>query len=177
MFATHPIRHAWLKFCKDYGVPVSREIDVYVSGGFIGISRGFATFLNIWNSLVEALEGETGSLKELGFSHRPYPFYNGDQDALNITIMATDIPLSLIGKEGMDFSVGGYVMSHAAGSAKPWRKRMLVSALRGISPSLQDKAFWRHVRHPIRLYSASTLLVHRCDMIVGSAIGLVLKRA
>ena len=177
MPSTHPIRHAWRRFCEGRGVPLLREMDAYVSGGFVGLGRKSAAILDTWKMLIEALEGETGNLKQLGFRDRPFAFYNGDQDVLNMTIMSSSEPLSLVGKEGMDFTVGGYTMSHAAGGAKPWRKRMLASALRGIAPSLPDKAYWQNVSHPIRLYSASAMFLHRCDMIGGSAVGLLVRRA
>ena len=177
MPSSHPIRHAWRRFCSGRGVPLLREMDAYVSGGFVGLIRRYAAILDTWKTLIEGLEEETGNLKQLGFRDRPYAFYNGDQDVLNMTIMSSSEPLSLIGKEGMDFSVGGYTMSHAAGGAKPWKKQMLASALRGIAPSLQDKAYWRNVSYPICLYSAPAMLLHRCDMMAGSAMGLVVRRA
>ena len=177
MPSSHPIRHAWRRFCSGKGVQLLREMNAYVSGGFVGLSRKHAAILDTWKKLIEALEQETGNLKQLGFRDRPFAFYNGDQDVLNMTIMSSSEPLSLIGKEGMDFTVGGYTMSHAAGGAKPWRKHMLAGAIRGIAPSLPDKAYWQNVSHPIRLYSAPAMFLHRCDMIAGSAVGLLVRRA
>ena len=177
MPSSHPIRQAWRGFCGENGVPLPRELDAYVSGGFVGLSRKHAALLVTWKKLIQALEGKTGNLKQIGFGDRPYAFYNADQDVLNMTLMSTSEPLSLIGREGMDFIPGGYTMSHAAGGVKPWRKRMLWSALRGIPPTLPDKAYWQNTRCPLRLYSAAAAWLHRCDLVAASAVGRVLRRA
>lgn len=42
---------------------------------------------------------------------------------------------------------------------------------------LADKAYCQNVTHPIRLYSAPAMFLHRCDMVAGSAVGLVVRRA
>ena len=105
------------------------------------------------------------------------PFHGGDQDALNLAIMCTDSPLSVVGPEGMDFFPGGCMMSHAVGSPKPWRKKMLWSALSGQGPRLSDKAFWAHTQVPIQLFSGSRLRIKQLDVLLGAAVGRVIRRA
>jgi hypothetical protein len=177
MLTSHPIRCAWRRFCTKNGVELIRDFDVYVSGGFVGINRRHGALLSTWAKLVEAMEEYTGDLGRLGYRSRPFPFYNADQDVLNMTIMASSQPVSISGKDGMDFATGGYIMSHAAGGAKPWRKRMLAGALRGIAPSLADKHYWGNVTTPIRLYSTVSLMLHRLDLLAGAMVGLFVKRA
>lgn len=175
--STHPIRHAWRRFCGTHGVELPRALDAYASGGFVGLRRQHIPLVETWKRLVDALEAETGRLQQLCFRERPYPFYNGDQDVLNMTLMSGDEPLSMIGREGMDFIPGGYIMSHAAGGVKPWRKKMVRSALQGIPPTLPDKAYWENVTHPIRLYPPAIERWHRCDLRAGAAIGRFIRRA
>jgi hypothetical protein len=74
----------------------------------------------------------------------------------------------------MDFVHGGgfCIMTHAAGgSVKPWRKKMLWSALRAIPPRRADKAFLRYADSPIRLYSPLRLSLKKLDLLAGSALG------
>src|SRR5436190_6640653 len=80
MSASHPIRHEWRRFCAQHGVPLSRVLDAYVSGGFVGLRRNHFALLEGWKRLIDALESETGNLKQIGYRERPYAFYNGDQD-------------------------------------------------------------------------------------------------
>jgi hypothetical protein len=176
MPASHPIRHAWRRFCAEHGVPLPRFLDAYVSGGFVGLRRSQFALLEMWKQLVDALESETGDLKQIGYRARPYAFYNGDQDVLNMTLMSSDEPISLIGREGMDFAPGGYTMSHAAGGVKPWRKRLIASALSGIPPTRADKEYWRNVERPIRLYSTTAQRWHWWNLVASSAVGRFIRR-
>ena len=123
------------------------------------------------------MRDETGPLDQLGFGNWPYAFYNADQDVLNAALMACEVDVSLVGKEGMDFIPGGYIMSHAIGKAKPWRKQMLKSALGGQPPTLADKSFWENVETPIQLWPSGSLLFRKLDLTVASALGRLLRRA
>ena len=57
------------------------------------------------------------------------------RNVFNTATMVCDEPMSSVGPDGMDFMPGvvSYIMSHAAGGVKPWNKKMLWSALQGIS--------------------------------------------
>jgi len=176
MPSSHPIRHVWRRFCEKIGVPLLRDLDCYVSGGFLGLRKDRTALLDTWKFLIDGLEEEIGDLKYLGYGGRPFAFYNGDQDVLNMTLMSSHEPVSLIGREGMDFRPGGYTMSHAAGGVKPWRKRLLASALGGFPPTLADKEYWQNVAWPIRLYSGAVQCWHRWNLVVGSAVGRFIRR-
>ncbi|MEA3213400.1 MAG: hypothetical protein QOE70_6457 [Chthoniobacter sp.] len=177
MSSSHPIRHQWRAFARRANLPLNRALEVYVNGGFIGLRRNQAGFLALWRGIIDAIEEEKGQLGAMMIEHRPATFYCADQDALNMAIMSEQFELSLIGKEGMDFIPGGYTMSHAAGGAKPWRKRMLASALRGVPPNLADKGYWRHVATPIRLYSPLRRFWQEWALTLGALLGRYVRRA
>lgn len=177
MPASHPIRHQWRAFARRAGLELKRPVETYVNGGFVGLRRSQSGFLNLWRKFVDAIGNETGEFGTLMIERRPAAFYSADQDGLNMAIMSEQFELSLIGKEGMDFIPGGYTMSHAAGGAKPWRKRMLASALRGVPPNLADKGYWRHVATPIRLYSPVRRLWQELTLRLGALLGRYVRRA
>jgi len=176
MPTSHPIRHRWRAFARGANLELNRPTDVYVNGGFVGVRRSEMGFLTLWRGMIDAIEKETGECGKLMIERRPAAFYSADQDGLNMVIMSDKFELSLIGKEGMDFIPGGYTMSHAAGGAKPWRKRMLASALRGVPPNLADKGYWRHVASPICLYSPLRRAWHAFALKLGAVLGRCLKR-
>ena len=177
MPGSHPIRNTWRRFYGAKGFPLTRNPDAYVNAGFLGVTRENRRLLETWKQLLVAVRDETGPLDQLGFGNRPYAFYNADQDVLNAALMACEVDVSLVGKEGMDFIPGGYIMSHAIGKAKPWRKQMLKSALGGQPPTLADKSFWENVETPIRLWPSGSLLFRKLDLTVASALGRLLRRA
>jgi hypothetical protein len=177
MPGSHPIRNAWRRFYGQKGIELTGAPDAYVNAGFIGVMREHWELLETWKRMLVALRDETGSLNQLGFGNRPYAFYNADQDVLNAALMACDIRVSLVGKDGMDFIPGGYIMSHAVGKAKPWRKQMLRSALGGYPPTLADKGYWQNVEAPIRVWPAAALLLRKLDLTIGSALGRLMRRA
>src|SRR5262249_2072818 len=94
-----------------------------------------------------------------------------DQDMLNSALMATKFPISPVENSNMDFSPGGYIMSHAVGRAKPWRRRYILDALLGYPPSQAHKLYWRHVSKPIPVMSDRRRLAARLSVAVASAIG------
>ena len=98
------------------------------------------------------------------------------QDALNAVLDCTSEKLSVLGPEGMDFVTGGYVMSHALGSPKPWKKRYLLSALLGKPPSRADKEYWQHLDGEMRLMSRPRLAMARALVSLSSLIGRFWRR-
>jgi hypothetical protein len=78
----------------------------------------------------------------------------------------------------MDFIPGGTIMSHATvPNVKPWRKKLIISALEGSSPTITDKLYWRHSQTPIKLYSTAKVLWQQFEIIFGSAVGRFIRRA
>jgi hypothetical protein len=175
----HPLRHAWKKFYSPRGITFRRELDSYFNGGFVGLSRAHAEFLRCWQTLQELMAPEIGGLQNVNLRDRTYLFHKTDQDALNVATMASEAPVSPMGQDGMDLQHGGggYVMSHAVGGEKPWKKNFIRSVVqRGWSPSRADHNFFRHVEAPIQLYPPSALKTKRLAMRAAAALGRVIGK-
>src|SRR5450756_860568 len=93
----HPIRHAWRKLLQPAGLEFRTRFDIYFNGGFVGLRTEDRVFLNDWQQ-VQALMHNCGvDFGVIGFGDRTYPFTCRDQDALNITCMATGRRVSPMG--------------------------------------------------------------------------------
>jgi hypothetical protein len=172
---THPFRMAWRKMYEPHGFNLNSSIDTYVNGGFIGVKKDEVSFLVTWSKIQNILATEIGGLEHPKVHDRTSMLRTPDQEALNIALMHFKEPVSLIGKEGMDFIHSGFTMSHAIGSRKPWNKNMALSALlSGRSPRLADKEYWKHTQQPIQLYSKPHFLRKKIDLSIGSIIGRIL---
>lgn len=179
MPANHPIRHEWKQFYQPHGITFRREPDLYFNGGFFGLKREQIEFLHCWQRLQELMTPEIGGLENVNVRDRTYLFHKTDQDALNVAAMASEAPVSPMGQDGMDFQYGGggYVMSHAAGGAKPWNKRFLGNLfLHGSAPSRTDRIFFRHVKSPVQIYSTPTLLRKQFFLLSASFLGRFMSR-
>jgi hypothetical protein len=174
MPAQHPLRHAWKHFYEPYGIVFRRELDLYFNGGFIGVHRRHAEFLHCWQALQVLMSPEIGGLQNVNLRDRTFLFHKTDQDALNVAAMASESPISPMGQDGMDLQPGGggYVMSHAVGGQKPWKKPFLRTLFqRGRPPSRADRMYFRHVESPIRLFSAPGLANRRSSLLLAAALG------
>ena len=94
--------------------------------------------LPVWESLLDAANAFGYDTTELASRDRTSPWQATDQDLLNIVVMTTDVPLSTLGPECMDFRPGGYVMSHAVNSPKPWARDYMEFAL-DAAPGLHER--------------------------------------
>lgn len=71
-----------------------------------------------------------------------------DQDVLNATIMATNMPIAVLGPESMGmFPWTNAVMLHAMFQfrKKPWSRNYLLDAFLGFAPDRTYLAYWRFV--------------------------------
>jgi len=171
MAYNHPLRRKWVEIANGLGISVKPTFSQYFSGGFIGVRRSMMRHLQDWARIMEHLPALGIDLRRFMPADRLHPFCGTDQDAMNIFAMATAPFLSTIGPEGMDFIPGGFTMSHAVGSPKPWRKNYLLSALKGIKPSAADKAFWDNAATPIRVFPASLVRQRHATIHLSSLIG------
>ena len=176
MPSNHPIRMKWLSFAESLGLKVRRDLNQYFNSGFIGVARRFHSCLLHWQALLAGVARQNVNMQGFMPGDRTNPFYGIDQDTLNLMAMVTEHPLSTIGPEGMDFVPGGFTMSHAVGTPKPWNKCMTLSALDGRGPSAADHAYWSHTQTPICLYSQRMMFWKKLDMLCGKAIGRVIRR-
>ncbi|MDZ7961409.1 MAG: hypothetical protein RMY34_26600 [Aulosira sp. DedQUE10] len=178
--ANHPRRLAWKEFAESKGLVCDRQLDSHFNSGFIGVNKSCKSILVLWQQLVEL--GEMAGYSDLqdlygnkSFTH--YPYLYGDQTYMNLALMVSNLPISAVGPDGMDFLPGGTIMSHAiAPSVKPWRKKLIISALQGSRPSITDKLFWRHSQTPIQMYSSAKFLQQKFAILFGSAIGRFIYR-
>jgi hypothetical protein len=175
MPADHPVRLAWLDVIHRADLVCRRRLDQYFNIGFLGLRKDCSHLLDVWLRLL-SVAGECGADLTTGGDFS-MPFYATDENMLNAAVMATAVPLSTIGPEGMGFRPGGFTMLHAVGTPKPWRKRMTAQALKGCPPGLADKGYWQHTKSPIRLYSDATRMLKLLDLKCAAAIGRVLRRA
>jgi hypothetical protein len=176
----HPLRNAWKQFYQPRGIGMRRELDLYFNGGFIGVHEQHQEFLRCWQKLQELMTPEIGGLQNVNIQDRTYLFHKTDQDALNVAAMASESPISPMGQDGMDLQPGGggYVMSHAVGGQKPWKKPFLRTLFRrGWAPSRADRMYFRHVESPIRLYPAPALARARLFLLTACFLGRFLNKS
>ena len=184
---THPLRMGWRKFYEPLGIEFTFQTDIYVNGGFIGLTKNTFSFLKDWLQIQNLMSSAIGGLEKSNIgnqlkrnlSHpteegigRNFIFSHTDQDALNIALMSCQYPVSLRGKEGMDIIHGGYTMSHAIGGIKPWRKKMLLSVLQsGVRLRLTDKLYWQFTQMPIQLYSNFHFSLKKIELLLANIVG------
>ena len=175
---THPLRKGWQELIARHGMDLHFPTDLYLNGGFVGVDRRNRGFLDAWVKVLEVAEKEIGGL-ERGLFDKPdrtTSFAVPDQDALNIAVGIARAPLNLVGKDGMDFIPGGYIMSHAIGAPKPWNKKYIRRALGGSAPIMAEKEYWKNVETPLCLYSTPSLYWHHFRVRLASAIGRFIRR-
>ena len=170
---THPKRMMWRKVAEKAGCPILNNLSSNINAGFIGVSKENIGFLKILKNLIDVSKEHFSFNAELFFqSNNDYGMFKvGDQDLLNLTAMCSNSPLSIVGPEGMDFIGGGWIMSHAVGSPKPWNKNFLLSSLDGIKPSLAEKEFWKNCNYPIKIKSNFKISIKNLAIKSSSFIG------
>ncbi len=173
----HPLRYAWIEYFGKYDLRLEAKEDIYVNGGFIGISKSDIEFLLLWQKIQVYMAMELKGLKEWGIKDRTFLFHMTDQDALNCTIMAYKGNKTIMGKDAMDIIPGGYFMSHALGGRKPWRNKYIKNALSGISPLKTDRLFWKYAKEgPINVYSRLYIKRKNIELLIGIFLSRFIKR-
>jgi len=174
----HPLRLYWTQAVEQRGGQIRTERSRYVNSGFVGLRREDREFLEDWQQAIDLMIEETRT-DRIWFAHlRPNPWAFTDQDALNVALMMTDRLTSEMPRSAMDFEPGGYVMSHAIGVPKPWKRKYLWEAIRnGQPPRRADREFWAMADGPLRLYSRSEVLRWRASLLASAALGRLLRRA
>jgi hypothetical protein len=173
MPSSHPVRHGWKEIIEKCGREVTHHLDHYFNAGFCGVSRQNIEFIQTWCHVINTAIRHFDYKPEqfMSSDDQSSHFKASDQDALNITAMCCHSPISEVGPNGMDFTPGGWIMSHAAGSPKPWNKQFIVSSLKGIRPSAAEKAFWEYANGPIANYSNTHVKLKRFGISTASFIG------
>lgn len=175
--ARHPYRLAWGDFLRAHGFTTARPLDRYYNAGFLGLPREHAALLDVWVGIIECAAGELGELSTVKTGSPQSLFHTPDQDALNMALMASDLPINGAGPEAMDFASGGHLLSHAVGRRKPWRGGFLRDALRGHPPGSAQKSFFRFADSPLHLFPAGRLARLRLSLHSGALLGRMYRRA
>ena len=182
----HPKRVKWRELYSKKGESLIFKNSIYVNGGFLGLHKDDFYFLDNWIKSLEILAPYIGGLEkasfkgvnylDLDFRNDYFPFSKTDQDALNIAIELYQGNISYIGKEGMSFASGPRIMSHALGEKKPWLISPFLEMIKGITPRIVDKDFWRFVESPLKIYSKYFLKWRRFELKLSSLIGRFYSR-
>jgi len=172
----HPVRLMWKDRIEQSGKEVTRLLHSYINAGFCGVSRSHIEFIKTWcymiDFAIEHFEFDPATF----LLDDPSSIFRGDQDALNMAAMCSQSPVSEMGPQAMGFIHGGYTMSHAVGSPKPWNKRFIFSALKGYPPGTADKDFWLHAKSPIKIYSDQQVRLKRLSISAAAFMSRFYKR-
>jgi hypothetical protein len=166
----HPHREAAAQVASDHGWPVQHALD-YVNAGFVRVPRAQEGFLERWETANTAIRRITGAHQELLIEDANHPFRYLDQDALNLALASWDTPPAIWPCEAMDFRPGGQLLSHAAGSPKPWQGSMLARSLRRKPPGLPDKFYWMFAEGCVRAHPTAWIRWKRWEWQMAFLIG------
>jgi hypothetical protein len=170
----HPWRHEWLDLGKIFNYEPKQILDFYFNSGFVGAKRADISVVKIWKELTIALEKSGYDITQLKKIGRENSIIT-DQDILNAAIMFSDVICSPIGRDGMDFTGGGFLMSHAVGSVKPWKKQFIRSLFTaGNIPSISETEFFKNLTHPINLYTPIALFTKKLDIKLAKIMGRII---
>lgn len=189
--AAHPLRRAWRAFMEADGLPPVRELTGYFNSGFVGIPAEARPILPVWRRLVELIE-RTPGLAPAGPRHylrgvrlsgvapdvaestlaMMRAFLLEDQDALNMALMATSVPLAPMGPDAMGFTEAMHpIVVHALGQEKPWNARYLRRLIRhGAGPSLADDMWWLYSDRPIVADPSLTRGAQRASYVIAKVL-------
>jgi hypothetical protein len=164
--SNHPRRVGWRRHFAHTSEEMKCRTEVYVNGGFVGVARADMPFLEKWQSLSEEMATVIGGLgvakltNGKAFLSKGFAdcFSCSDQDALNAAIEFDTARTSILGQDAMAFTFGDIFLPHAVGAGKPWQRRHLLEALRGVSPRLVDRLFLQNFSGPIPVFGATKIL-------------------
>jgi hypothetical protein len=173
----HIYRRAWRALATKINREC-RDFTGYVNSGCVGINRQFAEFAEIWALLMEELEREGADMSKMKNWTGKLEYARMDQDVLNVTIMATDTPIALLGAEAMGWFPGtGEVMPHAMLHKKPWVRNYIFDALRGLPPDRAHRTYWQFVEGPIFPFGEWELKRKKTALAIAHLIGLFHTRS
>lgn len=177
MLRNDPRRLRWKKFfSEEKGFSWRNDLDIYVNGGFVGLSKQRFGFLSEWESVQSHIFSVVPKTTGLKYETPTAVFYSPDQDALNIAVCCSEHTGSVMAKEAMDFQPGGFIMSHAIGPKKPWQRSFFKEALRGVPPRNVDKLFLTNSKTPIQIYGPAARAAKLVDVTAASLLSRFFKR-
>ncbi len=170
-----PLRCQWMELGSAIGLGEPRALNRYFNSGMIGIGYPHIGLLHIWQRVLEQVASTSADLKSFMPGKREMPFHSTDQDALNMALMYISHPLTTMGPEAMGFIPSGFTMYHATG-IKPWKRSLLLRALRGTPPPSAAKFFFSQAQSPIHAYSAPHFCAKQLECELAALIGRFYSR-
>ena len=169
---SHPWRKQWKLLAPEYEKDFN-AINYYFNSGFLGIERQSIALIDRWIYFTEKYIEIGGDVTR--FVKEKYNYLKGDQDLLNAAITTSNVEVSIIGKEGMGFTLPATVMAHAIGEEKPWDNWFLKQLIKtGHKPNLADKAFFSNCKYPIQIFYSFIYKIKKFDMFTASFFGRIL---
>lgn len=169
----HPWRQEW-KSLYDEQV-VCNKVDYYINSGFVGIARKDIAVIDRWIDITHKYQGAGGSITSI--DQNPQSAFKGDQDLLNAVItVSPDLTYSIIGHEGMGFTMPAYVMTHAVGQGlKPWNTNFVTLLFKiGRRPKTAEINFFNYCQKPVKIYSEKQIFTKRLNLKLASLLGRVI---
>jgi len=173
----HVYRREWRALCARAGLACRDDVGGYVNGGFLGVPREHAAFLEDWQRLHETRLAEGADMR-LIVAPGALPEYNRmDQDLLNVARMASRAPFHVLGVEAMGSFPSTGILGHAMVFRKPWIRNYVMDAIKGFQPDVSHVAYWRHANHPIRSFSPGEWRRKRLMLRLSRMIGFLRRRS
>jgi hypothetical protein len=156
MPAQHVFRREWEALAGRCGL-TCRSAAGYANGGCVGVSAGDIGFVRVWLRMMTQLAAEGHDMTKVTVQGGMPEFAKMDQDVLNATVMATDMPLALLGQEAMDIFPSAVVMTHYMIHDKPWLRDYILDAIKGFPPNRNEFIFWDLANNPVQSFTPDEL--------------------
>ena len=144
MHHSHPIRKQWVEIGLKNNLNITNCLNSYINSGFLGWSKETAGFVQEWDKCFDLLSHLSGDMRKFRVNDRTRTVLSANQDSLNVAVMTTKFPISIIGPEAMGFQYGMLLMAHPVG-AKPWNQNFTLKFFQGKPPRFADLVFWQNV--------------------------------
>lgn len=164
----HPWRTDWKALFPKKNIISFPEC--YLNSGFIGIKKSDREVVELWHDALNSYISAGGNIH--AFERNAESGLKGDQDLLNAALMYFPYDrLSIIGQEAMGFIQPSYIMGHAIGGTKPWRRNFIIDLIKkNISPSYAEKLYFTNCLSPIRIFSTTTYKLKLIDLKIASVL-------
>jgi hypothetical protein len=158
---SHPTAMRWKAYASSLGYTHWNDTNAYFNSGLVGVSRGFRSFLTLWDEVQNAIRRDFGALKGMYTSARTDIFHRPGQDGYSLATYITPHPVSWVGPDGMAFERGEWLTVHAY-LYKPWRHRVLHDLfVSGNKPDRGTRLYWELAGAPIQVESSARIRRHR----------------
>ena len=149
----HPWRKEWSRLIEDLGWPIRSSSQYFQSA--LQNPREYKVFLDRWQRIIASIHQKyPGSRDRILMETRAHPYHIVDQDAMSVAVMATDVPLTVMGVEALGNGQTSYLAQHPRLHFKPWNFQFIRRALSGWGPAdPYELLFLRHCREVINMMS------------------------